>query len=300
MDASRKAYAAAKIAPKDVDVATCHDCFTIAELMAYEDLGFCAKGEGRKLVREGQTEVGGRIPVNVDGGLKAKGHPVGATGVSMMVEISKQLRGEAGGTGRPDKERGRAGPQRRRDGPLLLRHGPLEVEVDDRWTPNRPRCIRSGASASGSTSPSPRRTSSGSSLGEGKFVTTKCGDCGTVSFPPQSDCPSCMGGDVEWVDLGTEAELLTFTYVQVTPTSFVENDPYVVAIGQAEGGAERPRVGRGGRPSTKLKPGHEAEDRDQEGRARAALLRLRDPREPSQNSTGTERMTSAILMNLSL
>jgi acetyl-CoA C-acetyltransferase len=98
VDASRKAYAAAKIQPKDVDVATCHDCFTIAELMAYEDLGFCAKGEGSKLIREGQTEVGGRIPVNVDGGLKAKGHPIGATGVSMMVEISKQLRGEAGGS----------------------------------------------------------------------------------------------------------------------------------------------------------------------------------------------------------
>jgi acetyl-CoA C-acetyltransferase len=102
VDASRKAYAAAKISPGDVDVATCHDCFTIAELMAYEDLGFCAKGEGGKLVREGQTEVGGRIPVNLDGGLKAKGHPVGATGVSMTVEISKQLRGEA--------DRGRQAP----------------------------------------------------------------------------------------------------------------------------------------------------------------------------------------------
>ena len=64
--------------------------------MAYEDLGFCEKGEGAKLVREGQTEIGGRIPVNLDGGLKAKGHPIGATGVSMMVEITKQLRGEGG------------------------------------------------------------------------------------------------------------------------------------------------------------------------------------------------------------
>jgi len=96
VDASRKAYARAKVTPNDLDVATCHDCFTIAELMAYEDLGFCAKGEGAKLLKDGQTEMGGRIPVNVDGGLKAKGHPVGATGVSMMVEISKQLRGEAG------------------------------------------------------------------------------------------------------------------------------------------------------------------------------------------------------------
>jgi len=96
VDAARKAYAVSRVTPQDLDVATCHDCFTIAELMAYEDLGFCAKGEGGKMIREGQTEIGGRIPVNVDGGLKAKGHPVGATGVSMMVEVSKQLRGEAG------------------------------------------------------------------------------------------------------------------------------------------------------------------------------------------------------------
>jgi acetyl-CoA C-acetyltransferase len=96
VDASRKAYSVAKIGPEMVDVANCHDCFTIAEIMAYEDLGFCAKGEGTKLLKDGQTMIGGKIPVNVDGGLKAKGHPIGATGVSMMVEISKQLRGEAG------------------------------------------------------------------------------------------------------------------------------------------------------------------------------------------------------------
>ncbi|MGA2664894.1 MAG: thiolase domain-containing protein [Nitrososphaerales archaeon] len=96
VDASRRAHARAGTTPDEMDVATCHDCFTIAEIMAYEDLGFCAKGEGARLLREGQTEIGGRIPVNVDGGLKAKGHPVGATGVSMMVEVTKQLRGDAG------------------------------------------------------------------------------------------------------------------------------------------------------------------------------------------------------------
>ena len=94
--AARNAYAMAKVSPDDIDVATAHDCFTIAELMAYEDLGFCKKGEGAKMIREGQTEIGGKIPVNLDGGLKAKGHPIGATGVSMAVEITKQLRGEAG------------------------------------------------------------------------------------------------------------------------------------------------------------------------------------------------------------
>jgi acetyl-CoA C-acetyltransferase len=60
--------------------------------MAYEDVGFCKKGDGGKLVREGQTEIGGKIPVNVDGGLKAKGHPIGATGCSMIYELTKQLR----------------------------------------------------------------------------------------------------------------------------------------------------------------------------------------------------------------
>jgi acetyl-CoA C-acetyltransferase len=92
--ASKRAYKMAEISPADVDVANVHDCFTIAEIMAYEDLGFCKKGEGAKMIREGETELGGRIPVNVDGGLKAKGHPIGTTGVSMLVELTKQLREE--------------------------------------------------------------------------------------------------------------------------------------------------------------------------------------------------------------
>ncbi|MFQ6128594.1 MAG: acetyl-CoA acetyltransferase, partial [Thermoplasmata archaeon] len=96
IEATRKAYKMAGIEPKDVDVADVHDCFTIAEIIAYENLGFCGKGEGGKMVEEGETYIGGRIPVNVDGGLKSKGHPVGATGTSMAVEAVKQLRGEAG------------------------------------------------------------------------------------------------------------------------------------------------------------------------------------------------------------
>ena len=92
--ASKMAYTEAKISPADVDVANVHDCFTIAELMAYEDLGFCEKGKGAKMIREGETEIGGKIPINLDGGLKAKGHPIGTTGVSMLVELTKQLREE--------------------------------------------------------------------------------------------------------------------------------------------------------------------------------------------------------------
>ena len=92
--ASRRAYKAAGVTPDQIEVAEVHDCFTIAEIMAYEDIGLCGKGEGVKLLREGQTEIGGKIPVNMDGGLKAKGHPIGTTGCSMIYELTKQLREE--------------------------------------------------------------------------------------------------------------------------------------------------------------------------------------------------------------
>ncbi len=94
--AAAQAYAMAGVKPDRIRVADVHDCFTIAEIMAYEDLGFCAKGEGGRFVEEKRSWIGGATPVNVDGGLKAKGHPIGATGVSMTCEIVKQLRGEAG------------------------------------------------------------------------------------------------------------------------------------------------------------------------------------------------------------
>ncbi len=74
------------------------------------------------------------------------------------------------------------------------------------------------------------------SLKQGRFVTTKCMNCGNVSFPPQSDCPKCMGGKFEWVDLGREAALVTFTYVQITPASFADMDPYIIAIGELQSG----------------------------------------------------------------
>jgi acetyl-CoA C-acetyltransferase len=96
VEAAKTAYKMAGIQPDDVDVAEVHDCFTIAEIMAIEDLGFCKKGEGGKMTQEGETEIGGRIPVNTSGGLKGKGHPVGATGIAQAVEIVQQLRGDAG------------------------------------------------------------------------------------------------------------------------------------------------------------------------------------------------------------
>jgi acetyl-CoA C-acetyltransferase len=94
--AARRAYDRVGMSPKDIDVVEVHDCFTIAEICAIEDLGFVEKGQGGRFTEEGQTAIGGQIPVNTSGGLKACGHPVGATGVKQAVEITNQLRGEAG------------------------------------------------------------------------------------------------------------------------------------------------------------------------------------------------------------
>jgi len=94
-EAAKQAYQMAGVKPEDIDVAEVHDCFTIAEMMAYEDLGFAKPGEGARLIEEKETYVEGRIPVNVDGGLLSKGHPIGATGGSQIRTIVRQLKGEA-------------------------------------------------------------------------------------------------------------------------------------------------------------------------------------------------------------
>jgi acetyl-CoA C-acetyltransferase len=94
--AGERAYEMAGLTPEDIDFAEVHDCFTIAEICITEGLGFVEKGQGGKAVESGRTARDGKIPVNVSGGLKSKGHPVGATGVAQIYEVVKQLRGEAG------------------------------------------------------------------------------------------------------------------------------------------------------------------------------------------------------------
>jgi acetyl-CoA C-acetyltransferase len=94
--AAQSAYKMADIKPGDVNVAEVHDCFTIAEIIVSEDLGFFEKGKGGYAVSDGRTALDGEIPINPSGGLKSKGHPVGATGAAQVVEIVSQLRGEAG------------------------------------------------------------------------------------------------------------------------------------------------------------------------------------------------------------
>jgi acetyl-CoA C-acetyltransferase len=95
-EAGKRAYAMANKEPKDIDILEVHDCFTIAEICVIEALGIVEKGKGGEAVEDEVTYVEGKIPVNTSGGLKSKGHPVGATGVAQVIEIVKQLRGEAG------------------------------------------------------------------------------------------------------------------------------------------------------------------------------------------------------------
>jgi acetyl-CoA C-acetyltransferase len=106
--AAEQAYAMAGAGPRDINVAEVHDCFTIAEIMAYEDLGFAKPGEGPTLLEEKETYLEGKIPVNLDGGLLCKGHPIGATGGSQIRTIVKQLRGDAGDVQVKDAEIGLA------------------------------------------------------------------------------------------------------------------------------------------------------------------------------------------------
>lgn len=102
--AAKQAYGMAGVGPVDIDLVECHDCFSFTEIMNTEDLGFCEKGKGGEFVARGETQIGGRVPVNVSGGLLTKGHPLGATGIAQLIELFWQLREEvavSGGLGDP-------------------------------------------------------------------------------------------------------------------------------------------------------------------------------------------------------
>ena len=94
--ASRDAYSSSRLLPRDMQVAELHDAFTINEIIEYEDMGFVTKGKGAEFIRSGQSEIGGKIAVNTNGGLIGAGHPIGATGVAQSIEVIQQLRNEAG------------------------------------------------------------------------------------------------------------------------------------------------------------------------------------------------------------
>jgi acetyl-CoA acetyltransferase len=96
-NAAKEAYEKSGIGPSDLDLIELHDCFATAEILHYENLGICGEGEAGRMVDEGATSIGGKIPVNASGGLLSKGHPLGATGVANVCEVVWHLRGEAGG-----------------------------------------------------------------------------------------------------------------------------------------------------------------------------------------------------------
>ena len=94
--AAKEAYEMAGVGPEEIDLIELHDCFATAEILHYENLGICKDGEAGKLIDDGDVALGGKIPVNVSGGLLSKGHPLGATGIANIYEVSTHLRGEAG------------------------------------------------------------------------------------------------------------------------------------------------------------------------------------------------------------
>ena len=93
--AAKDAFEQAGIGPEDVNLVELHDCFATAEILHYENLGLCGDGEAGRMIDDGEVELGGRVPVNVSGGLLSKGHPLGATGIANIYEVSTHLRGEA-------------------------------------------------------------------------------------------------------------------------------------------------------------------------------------------------------------
>ena len=95
-EAARQAFEMAGVGPEDLDLVELHDCFATAEILHYENLGLCGEGEAGRMIDEGATQLGGKIPVNVSGGLLSKGHPLGATGIANVYEVATHLRGEAG------------------------------------------------------------------------------------------------------------------------------------------------------------------------------------------------------------
>ena len=94
--AAKEAYEMAGVSPDDIDLVELHDCFATAEMLHYENLGLCKDGDAGRMIDEGEVALGGRVPVNVSGGLLSKGHPLGATGIANIYEVSTHLRGEAG------------------------------------------------------------------------------------------------------------------------------------------------------------------------------------------------------------
>jgi acetyl-CoA acyltransferase len=92
--AAKQAYEMAGVGPEDISLVELHDCFATAEILHYENLGLCKDGEAGRMIDDGEVALGGRIPVNVSGGLLSKGHPLGATGIANIYEVSTHLRGE--------------------------------------------------------------------------------------------------------------------------------------------------------------------------------------------------------------
>lgn len=218
--AAERAYQMAGMGPEDIDCAELHDAFLILELAESEECGLFPKGEAHLAVRRGETEIGGRIPINTSGGLKAKGHPLGATGVSQVVELVRQVRGEAEGRQVEGARTGLAGQLRRLRQQRRRHHRHNEVKEG---------------------------------TGMQEMYAYRCDKCGKLHHPRYAVCqnPECDGRSFTQEPLEGHCKLLTWTRVFNLPEGYmkawlnfgiVQFDNGVTATGQL-GFDERPEIG---------------------------------------------------------
>jgi hypothetical protein len=208
--AGERAYKMAGRSPRDIHLAEVHDCFTIAEILAVEALDLFERGTGGNAVERGLTSLGGKVPVNPSGGLKAKGHPVGATGVARSSRSPPAARRGRAATGRGSARRPR--PE----------HGRLRRQLG-------------GAHPGGGVMFSPARAWRESPQ-RYRREAAQCSTCSKILYPPRLVCPACGGREFTDVVLPRTGKILTYTVVRVPPAGFTAQTPLPIALVELDNG----------------------------------------------------------------
>ena len=220
--AAKEAYAMSGLAPKDIQFSEVHDCFSIAEFVHIEDLGFFKPGQAYKAVEQGATGLDGPTPINTSGGLKAKGHPVGATGTGQTLRGVAAVPRPGGSTSGPQEGPAlRGGAKSRRHRRYLhLHHSGEEVN----------RCSKHALTISPT-----------SGFLAKKLMGCRCRSCGSRYVPPRPLCTKCYSAELEWVEYGGRVRLAAFTCIRIVPPTmqvwgYGRQNPYRSGVVELEEG----------------------------------------------------------------